>query len=122
VRHEREVVLLDLDSCGQADPAGDVGTFLATLRQRTLRQLLARRSTAAGARARSALAEVFLDEYVEAAGGGADVELRRRIAWYEAVALERKALRCFARAPRSPLTRALVEQGHARLDRLGGIR
>jgi aminoglycoside phosphotransferase (APT) family kinase protein len=122
LRHEREVVLLDLDSCGQADPAGDVGTFLATLRQRTLRQLLARRSTAAEARARAALAELFLDEYVEAAGGGADVGLRRRIAWYEAVALERKALRCFARAPRSPLTRALVEHGHARLDRLGGIR
>jgi aminoglycoside phosphotransferase (APT) family kinase protein len=122
LRREGEVVLLDLDSCGQADPAGDVGTFLATLRQHTLRQVLARRSAAAGARAHAALAEVFLDEYVEAAGGGADVGLRRRIAWYEAVALERKALRCFARAPRSPLTRALVAQGHARLDRLGGIR
>jgi hypothetical protein len=115
-------VLLDLDSCGQADPAGDVGTFLATLRQHGVRQVLARRTTAADARAQAALAEVFLREYVEAAGGGADGELRRRIAWYEAVALERKALRCFARAPTSPLTRALVDQGHARLDRLGGIR
>jgi aminoglycoside phosphotransferase (APT) family kinase protein len=122
LRGEGEVVLLDLDSCGQADPAGDVGTFLATLRQHTLRRVLARRATAADVRTRSALAEVFLDQYVEAAGGGADGELRRRIAWYEAVALERKALRCFARAPRSPLTRALVEHGHARLDRLGGMR
>jgi hypothetical protein len=122
LRGEGEVVLLDLDSCGQADPAGDVGTFLATLRQHALRRVLARRATAADARAQSALAEAFLDQYVEAAGGGADVELRRRIAWYEAVALERKALRCFARAPRSPLTRALVEHGHARLDRLGGMR
>ena len=122
LRHEREVVLLDLDSCGRADPAGDVGTFLATLRQHTLRGVLARRSTAAEVRTRAALAEAFLDEYVEAAGGGADVELRRRIAWYEAVALERKALRCFARAPRSPLTCALVAHGHARLDRLGGMR
>ena len=122
LRGEGEVVLLDLDSCGQADPAGDVGTFLATLRQHTLRRVLARRATAAEARAQAALAEAFLDQYVEAAGGGADVELRRRIAWYEAVALERKALRCFARAPRSPLTRALVEHGHARLDRLGGMR
>jgi hypothetical protein len=122
LRGEREVVLLDLDSCGRADPAGDVGTFLATLRQHTLRRVLARRATAADARAQAALAEVFLDQYVEAAGGEADVGLRRRIAWYEAVALERKALRCFARAPRSPLTRALVENGHALLDRLGGMR
>ena len=122
LRNEREVVLLDLDSCGQADPAGDVGTFLATLRQHSLRQVLARRTTAGTTRARAALADGFLREYVQAAGTGADGELRRRIAWYEAVALERKALRCFARAPRSPLTRALVEHGHACLDRLGGVR
>jgi aminoglycoside phosphotransferase (APT) family kinase protein len=122
LRDEREVVLLDLDSCGQADPAGDVGTFLATMRQHNLRQVLARRTTATEARAQADLAEVFLDQYVEATGGGADVGLRRRIAWYEAVALERKALRCFARAPRSPLTHALVEHGHALLDRLGGMR
>jgi hypothetical protein len=50
------------------------------------------------------------------------VDLRRRFAWYEAVALERKALRAFARAPGSPLPRALVEQGHRCLDGLGGIR
>jgi aminoglycoside phosphotransferase (APT) family kinase protein len=122
LRGERDVVLLDLDSCGQADPAGDVGTFLATLRQHTLRRVLARRVTAADARAQAALAEVFLDEYVEAARAAPDAGLRRRIAYYEAVALERKALRCFARAPRSPLTRGLVAQGHARLDRLGGMR
>lgn len=122
LRHEREVVLLDLDSCGQADPAGDVGTFLATLRQHTLRRVLARRATPAEARAQAALADAFLDEYVEAAEGAATAELRQRIAWYEVVALERKALRCFARAPRSPLTRALVEHGHACLDRLGGMR
>jgi len=122
LRNEREVLLLDLDSCGRADPAADVGSFLATLRKNTLRDVLARRSTAAGARAHTALAEAFLDEYADASGGGEDVELRRRIAWYEAVALERKALRCFARAPRSPLTGALVAEGHARLDRLGGLR
>ena len=38
LRGDRDVVLLDLDSCGRADPAGDVGTFLATLRQRTVRE------------------------------------------------------------------------------------
>jgi aminoglycoside phosphotransferase (APT) family kinase protein len=120
LRGEREVVLLDLDSCGRADPAGDVGTFLATLRQRTIRDAVGRRTPVPAARSHAVLAEVFLGEYLKAGGGTADVELRRRIAWYEAVALERKALRCFARAPRSPLTRALVRGGHACLDRLGG--
>jgi aminoglycoside phosphotransferase (APT) family kinase protein len=120
LRGEREVVLLDLDSCGQADPAVDVGTFLATLRQRTLRACGGR---AAGPEARSCeFARVFLGAYLEAAGAPSDVQLRHRIAWYEAVALERKALRTFARAPRSPLTRALVAHGHACIDRLGGNR
>ena len=122
LRNDREVVLLDLDSCGRADPAGDVGTFLATLRQQTLRQVLARRRTPPGARGQAALTEVFLRAYLQAAGGASDRELRRRITGYEAVALERKALRCFARAPGSPLTQALVDSGHACLDRLGGIR
>jgi hypothetical protein len=121
-RNEGGVVLLDLDSCGQADPAGDVGTFLATLRQRTLRQLVARRTTPSAARAQAALADAFLRAYLNAAGAASDGDLRRRIAWYEAVALERKALRCFSRAPRSPLTRALVDDGQACLDRRGGIR
>jgi hypothetical protein len=123
LRGDRDVVLLDLDSCGRADPAGDVGTFLATLRQRTVREQLARPAAgpSAGGTA-GASAEVFLREYLRAAGATTDVELRRRVSWYEAVALERKALRCFARAPRSPLTGALVAQGHAVLDRLGDRR
>jgi aminoglycoside phosphotransferase (APT) family kinase protein len=122
LRGDREVVLLDLDSCGLADPAGDVGTFLATLRQHTVRDLLARRTPQSAAGARQAVAETFLGAYLEAVEGASDVDLRRRISWYEAVALERKALRSFARAPASPLTHALVEQGHRCLDRLGGTR
>jgi len=122
LRGEREVVLLDLDSCGRADPATDVGTFLATLRQRTVQDVLSQRTTAGGAQARGALAQVFLHAYLQAAGAASDEDLRRRISWYEAVALERKALRAFARAPRSPLTRALVDNGHACLDRLEGVR
>jgi aminoglycoside phosphotransferase (APT) family kinase protein len=122
LRGKREVVLLDLDSCGQADPAGDVGTFLATLRQQGLRDRLARRTGPSAARAHVALAETFLAAYLATVGGVSDGDLRRRIAWYEAVALERKALRCFARAPRSPLTRALVVEGNTCIDRLGGIR
>jgi hypothetical protein len=115
-----EVVLLDLDSCGAADPAVDVGTFLATLRQQAVRRALGRRAVPSSAAGTTEPAGVFLEEYLRSAGEPPDGGLRRRIAWYEAVALERKALRCFARAPRSPLTRALVDEGHACLDRLGG--
>jgi hypothetical protein len=119
---EEDVVLLDLDSCGRADPAGDVGTFLATLRQHGLRRSLARRGSAAAAGPDEAPAELFLAAYVAATGGAGNADVRRRITWYEAVAAERKALRSFARAPRSPLTRALVHHGHACLDRLDGAR
>jgi aminoglycoside phosphotransferase (APT) family kinase protein len=122
LRGEGDVVLLDLDSCGQGDPAADVGTFLATLRQRAVRDVLARRRTPAGARHRDLLGGVFLRAYLDAIGGTSDGELRRRISWYEAVAFQRKALRAFARAPRSPMTGALVGCGHAALDRLEGLR
>jgi hypothetical protein len=96
-----------------------VGTFLATLRQQAVRRTLGRRAVRSSTGGPSALADVFLGEYLRSAGEPPDGGLRRRIAWYEAVALERKALRCFARAPRSPLTRALVDAGHDCLDRLG---
>lgn len=114
LRGDREVVLLDLDHCGRADPAADVGTFLATLRQHALR--------GRAVESPADLAGTFVDAYLQEAAGTVDPGLRRRIWWYEAVALERKALRGFARAPRSPLTRVLVEHGHACLDRLGGTR
>ena len=116
---DRRVVLLDLDSCGRADPASDVGTFLATLRQHAARRLLARRRTAAGPADATRLAEGFLRVYLANTPAVDRADLRRRIGWYEAVALERKALRCFARSPRSPLTAVLVDLGHARL-RIGG--
>jgi aminoglycoside phosphotransferase (APT) family kinase protein len=118
---DRHITLLDLDSCGRADPAGDVGTFLATLRQRAAGQLYAGRTTVAGAAAGGRLADVFLHEYVSRSAAAADRnDLRRRISWYEAVAFERKALRCFARSPRSPLTSVLVDLGQTCLDRIGG--
>jgi hypothetical protein len=99
-----------------------VGTFLATLRQHGLRRSLARRGSPAAAGPDEAPAELFLAAYVAATGGAGNADVRRRITWYEAVAAERKALRSFARAPRSPLTRALVHHGHACLDRLDGAR
>src|SRR6266545_3967714 len=47
------VAILDFDHCGMSDPANDVGTFLATLRQLGIRQSLkARGSSAAIARSR----------------------------------------------------------------------
>jgi aminoglycoside phosphotransferase (APT) family kinase protein len=116
---DRRVTVLDLDSCGRADPASDVGTFLATLRQHAARGLLARRTTAAGLADTTRLAEGFLRDYLANTPAADRADLRRRIGWYEAVALERKALRCFARSPWSPLTAVLVDLGRARL-RIGG--
>jgi aminoglycoside phosphotransferase (APT) family kinase protein len=109
------VALLDWDHCGLADPASDVGTFLASLRQIGVRQMLKassdpRRSAAASARMRwlQALEQRFLDEYSAMIARGPGV--RHRAAWYQAVALLRKALRAFARSPRSPLPDALVAE------------
>ena len=109
---ERGVVLLDLDHVGISDQAADVGTFLASLRQQDVRHALARRSGRPSPSSAS-LAELFLDGYL--AGGGTCRELSRT-RWQEAVALERKALRAFARAPRSPVPRALIVEAHACLD------
>ena len=113
--HDGGVAVLDLDHCGQADPAVDVGTFLASLRQRAVVDVHAGRISPASAREWARLlGERFRAAYLDAVGSDAD--LRARIRWYEAVALERKALRAFARSPRSPMPAALVRQAHACLD------
>lgn len=110
------VHLLDLDHVGVSDQAADIGTFVASLRQRALRD-------AAGRSPRSrlddllALADAFVDSYLSVSGAGQD---HTRIRWQEAVALQRKALRAFARAPRSPLVVALAEEAGRCLDRLDG--
>lgn len=110
---DRGVVLLDLDHVGISDQAADVGTFLASLRQQDVRHALAGRSGRPSPSSGS-LAELFLAGYL--AGGGTCRELSRT-RWQEAVALERKALRAFARAPRSPVPSALIVEAHACLDR-----
>lgn len=107
-----QVYLLDLDHCGVSDQAGDVGTFAASLRQLAVRRI------AAGARPTQtagliALAEDFIAAYTQLRKG---VDLDTAIRWHEVVALQRKALRAYARAPRSPLPTALVEEGHRCLD------
>jgi hypothetical protein len=105
------VAILDFDHCGMADPATDIGTYTATLRQLGIHQALkARGGAAAAARAGwlRALEDRFLEEYCAASGYGETFRLRAT--WYEAVALMRKALRGFARAPRSPMPLAQVEE------------
>jgi hypothetical protein len=97
--------LLDLDHCGLADPASDVGTFLATVRQRALRASGAGQPVGAVTSERR-----FLDAYATAAGADGDFLASAR--WYQAVALCRKALRAFARSPRSPLALGLGGEAH----------
>jgi hypothetical protein len=109
------VFLLDLDHCGVGDQAGDVGTFLATLRQQEIRKDLWGR--ARGARLAASRAELFIGAYLRSSSGDRSVAMAR-IRWQEAVALERKALRAFARAPRSPLAGALIWEADRCLDTL----
>jgi aminoglycoside phosphotransferase (APT) family kinase protein len=104
------VAILDIDHCGMADPATDIGTYLATLRQMGIHQALkARGGDAAAARTQwlRELEDSFLDAYVVSSGFGEPFVPRAR--WYEAVALMRKALRAFSRAPQSPMPLAQVE-------------
>lgn len=107
-----QVALLDFDHCGMADPAADVGLFLATLRQTALRL-----RTKASYRKRGAtwvstpLEDHFLDIYL--AASNAPPPFRARVAWYEALALLRKAWRGFARSPWSPLPDLLVQEALA---------
>lgn len=113
------VALLDFDTCAMADPAADVGTYLATLRQLGIWQSLKAKDTAA-ARSRTAwlraLEDRFLGEYCAATGSHADFRLRAT--WYEAVALLRKALRAFARSPRSALPDGEVREAWRCLEAL----
>jgi aminoglycoside phosphotransferase len=111
---KRKVYLMDLDHLGVSDQAADVGTFLASMRQ-----LAVYRSLAGSPRRRDAteewLADRFLADYLDASGRHDDVV---RIRWQEAVALERKALRAFARAPLSPVARSLAGAAGRCLDDL----
>jgi hypothetical protein len=109
----RGIAILDFDHCGMADPANDVGTYLATLRQLGIWQAINDRGRApANAHKRTRwlrdLESAFLDEYCGAANK--DEGFRARATWYEAVAFMRKALRAFARSPRSPMPLAEVEE------------
>ena len=107
------VYVLDFDHCGVSDQTSDAGTFVASLRQ------LAVRWTAAGASpASTAGFDALADEFITTYNKSMDDDLSTRIRWHEVVALQRKALRSFARSPKSPLPAALVKEGHRCLDRV----
>jgi aminoglycoside phosphotransferase (APT) family kinase protein len=113
------VYLLDLDHCGVSDQAGDVGTFAASLRQLAV-QRIASGATPDQTASLIALADTFIVAYTKHRKN-VDLptqDLYTRIRWQEAVALQRKALRAFARAPKSPVPAALVDEGHRCLDRV----
>lgn len=114
---DRHVYLLDLDHCGISDQATDAGTFVATLRQQAVRERLA---TGRGwCPERTDRLAMLADEFRRAYLSARALDgLAARIRWHEAVALERKALRAFARAPRSALPTALADAGHRCLDGL----
>ena len=90
-----------------ADPAADVGNFLASLRQVAVAQALGAQEEA-DAPVSTGLEEAFLAAYLAACRSPEGFPLRA--AWYEAVALLRKGLRSFARSPRSPLPELLVQE------------
>ncbi|MFN2489612.1 MAG: phosphotransferase family protein [Actinomycetota bacterium] len=110
------VTLLDFDHCGMADPATDVGTFLATFRQGRIARELKGDGSATQDGWLEELQMLFLDGYCAAADQGSD--FRARSAWYDAQALLRKAQRAFARSTRSPMPEALIEEGLAVLGAL----
>lgn len=111
---ERTVYLMDLDHLGLSDQAADVGTFLASVRQLAICRSPGRppRGTP---EPEDGLAGLFLSAFLSASGRDDVVRIR----WQEAVALERKALRAFARAPRSPVARVLAAAADRCLDELG---
>jgi aminoglycoside phosphotransferase (APT) family kinase protein len=107
---EQAVALLDLDHCGLADPAYDVGNLLATLRQHAVQRTPAALETALR------LGDEFAEAYLQAAPQTRPAELWARIDFYAAVALTRKALRAFAKAPRSSVPLRFVDEAHRGLD------
>lgn len=115
--HGDAVTLLDFDHCGVADPASDVGSFLASLRQAGARGRFAAAPGRSGQL--EALAAAFLRAYLDGSGDHPGT-FGARARWYEAVALERKALRAYSRSPDSILPALLVREAHRVLDRVDG--
>ncbi len=75
------IVVLDFDECKRGDPAMDLGNLLTQLRRLTIRK-------PGKLPAFAALRRVLLEAYQR--WSPPDPDLRRRVAWYEQVALLRK--------------------------------
>jgi len=104
-----KVGLLDFDHAGMADPALDVGTFMASLRQLGCRRSpKARRPTFSNMDRWMCLERSFLDSYCRSTD--VDDDFRQRAVWYEAFAFLRKAQRAFARSFRSPVAGLLLDE------------
>ena len=105
-----KVGLLDFDHAGMADPALDVGTFMASLTQLGWRPSpKACRSTRSNTDgSMRGLERSFLDSYCQSAD--VDADFRQRAVWYQAFALLRKAQRAFARSFRSRVPERLVDE------------
>jgi len=107
---DQQVALLDFDHCGMADPAVDAGTFLATLQQMQVKQVLKNRGRPVRCSVwMPTLKQQFLETYCRLSD--APSRFTQRAGWYEAVGLLRKAIRGFERSPFSPLPTALIAAG-----------
>lgn len=114
---DQQVALLDFDHCGMADPAVDVGTYLATLQQMKVKQTIKNRGKPAHCTDwMPGLKKQFLEAYCSASGDPSGFS--QRAVWYEAVGLLRKAIRGFERSPFSPLPAALVTEAWKGLETL----
>ena len=114
---DNQVALIDFDHCGMADPAGDAGTFLATLQQsKVLNTVKNHGKTPGCAGWLPGLKEQFLEAYCEA--GTYPASFKLRAIWYESVGLLRKAIRSFERSPFSIVPMALIAEANNILDLL----
>ena len=114
---DQQVALLDFDHCGMADPAVDVGTFLATLQQMQIKKIIKNRGRPVPSITwMPNVKQQFLEAYFQASGSPSG--LLERAAWYEAVGMLRKAIRAFERSPFSPLPAALLAEAWKGLEKL----
>lgn len=118
--HGDALTLLDFDHCGAADPASDVGNFLASLRQAGVRGRFAVSPGSGGPGLVEVLAATFLRAYLGGSERPRAGPFSTRAGWYEAVALERKALRAYSRSPDSILPALLAREAHRVLDQFFG--
>ena len=104
------VALLDFDHCGIGDPAADLADFAAKIRQRSLA------SGRPSPPAAHSMSEAFLGSYY--AASRPDSTLSTRVAVHLSVALGRRALRSYQRAPTTRLGPRLIADANDSLDRL----